>query len=232
MADVIAFDADDTLWHNEPLFAQAQLKYRRLLASYHDEAFVERRLHETHIRNLEHFGYGIKGFGLSMVETAVELTEGRITGAEIRHVLELAREMLRAPVELLPHVDTTIPRLAQSNRLMLITKGDLFDQESKIARSGLGDYFSRIEVVSEKDRRTYDRLLARHGVEPARFVMVGNSLRSDVLPVLELGGRAVHIPYATTWSHEHVPEDLLRQHEFTRLEHIGLLPEYLAGVGE
>src|SRR5215813_9991748 len=141
MFDVIAFDADDTLWHNEPLYRGAQRQALEIVAHYHDRDWIERRMYETEIRNLKHFGYGIKGFTLSMIETAIELTEGRISGGEIHAILGYAKAMLAAPVELLDGVRETISQLAGCYQLMLITKGDLFDQESKIARSGLGDYF-------------------------------------------------------------------------------------------
>lgn len=198
----IGFDADDTLWHNESLFSLTQEKFRALLAPYHSAEWIDRKLYETELRNLAHFGYGIKGFALSMIETAVELTEGRISGSEIGQILALAKTMVAAPVELLPGVEEIVPRLAQSYPLLLITKGDLFDQEGKLARSGIGDYFTHIEIVREKDAGVYAAILAKHGIAPDHFLMVGNSLRSDILPVLAIGGRAAHIPYAITWQHE------------------------------
>jgi putative hydrolase of the HAD superfamily len=225
--DVIGFDADDTLWHNEPLYSLTEEKFITLLSVHHQRADIEARLFKTEIRNLEHFGYGIKGFTLSMIETAIELTGGDIQGREIQQIIDYAREMLRAPVSLLEHVAETVETLAASHKLILITKGDLFDQESKVARSGLAGYFAHVEVVSEKDKATYEAVLRNRGIDPATFLMVGNSLRSDVLPVVELGGRAVHIPYSTTWLHETLSEplDAARYHE---LAHIGLLPEFLA----
>lgn len=227
MITVIGFDADDTLWHNEPLFSAAKEELQRLLAEYTDEARLEAELYQTEMRNLEHFGYGIKGFALSMIETAIQLTDGRIDGAAIHRIIDLSREMLSAPIQLLDHVEETIPRLAESFDLMIVTKGDLFDQESKIARSGLGDHFSRVEIVSRKDPTTYNILLRRHGVHPERFVMVGDSLRSDVLPVRQIGGVAVHIPYPITWAHEAVPEHLTREVDYVRLDHLGQLPAWL-----
>src|SRR6266508_4326118 len=200
MFDVIAFDADDTLWHNEPIYRGAQRQVLDILAHYHDQEWIERRMYETEIRNLEHYGYGIKGFTLSMIETAIELTEGRISG------------------------DETLTKLAASHELMLITKGDLFEQQAKIARSGLSGHFGKIEIVPVKIRETYQSIVARHEISPDRFLMVGNSIRSDVLPVIEMGGRAVHIPYETTWEHEIVPEEELAGREFIRLAHIRELP--------
>jgi putative hydrolase of the HAD superfamily len=224
MFDVIAFDADDTLWHNEPIYRGAQSQALDILAHYHDRDWIERRMYETEIRNLEHYGYGIKGFTLSMIETAIELTEGRIGGAEIGRIIELTREMFNAPVELLDGVEETLAALAASHELMLITKGDLFEQQAKIARSGLARHFGKIEIVSVKIRETYQSIVARHEISPQRFLMVGNSIRSDVLPVIEIGGHAIHIPYETTWEHELVPEEELAGREFIRLAHIRELP--------
>ena len=226
--DVVALDADDTLWHNESIFTATQSQFCELLTRYHTAEWIERRLYETETRNLQHFGYGVKGFTLSMVETAIELTEGRVTGAEVQRIIDLGREMLRAPVELLDGVAETVAALATRYRLVLVTKGDLFDQESKLARSGLGEAFSSVEIVSEKDARTYAALMARQRVAPPRFVMVGNSLRSDVLPVLAAGGAAVYIPYHTTWQHEVVADDALVGKAFARLPSIRDLPAWLA----
>lgn len=224
MIRYVAFDADDTLWHNERIFLDARGRFIRLLAPYRDARWIEERLDDTEARNLDHYGYGIKSFTLSMIETAVELTEGGITGAEIRRIVELSKEMVQTPVELLEHVEATVAALAGSYRLMIVTKGDLFDQEAKIAKSGLGDYFERVEVVTVKDRATYATIVARHGIEPGEFVMVGNSLRSDILPVVDLGGHAIHVPYETTWSHEDVPEGVVSQYRFLRAQSIRDVP--------
>ncbi len=223
---VIAFDADDTLWHNERLYVEAQSRFKKLLAPYHSPEWIDERLYQAELRNLGHFGYGIKGFALSMIETAVELTEGRIAGAQIQTIIDTAKSMLSAEVELLEHVAETIPLLAQRYPLMLITKGDLRDQEIKIARSGLADHFHRIEIVSEKNPASYAALLERHAIPPEHFLMVGNSLRSDVLPVLELGGSAVYVPYQHTWGHE-AADPPAAQPGYYHLAHLGLLPELL-----
>jgi putative hydrolase of the HAD superfamily len=227
MIDIIAFDADDTLWHNESLFLATHDKFIKLLGKYHDEEWIDERLNETELRNLQHFGYGVKGFTLSMIETAVELSEGRVTGAEIRAIIEMGKEMIAAPVELLDGAREAVTKLFASHELMLITKGDLFDQESKIARSGLGEYFSRIEIVREKDRAAYEKILIRQRIDPRRFLMVGNSIKSDILPVVEIGGRAVYIPYQTTWVHERVSEKDLEGRHYIELCHISLLPDLL-----
>jgi putative hydrolase of the HAD superfamily len=227
MITTIAFDADDTLWHNERIFLSAKKKYQELLEGYHDHEWIEQRLDEAESRNILHFGYGIKGFTLSMIETACELTEGRITGNEILEIIGFAREMLESPIEVLDGVRETIAELAPRYSLMIITKGDLFDQESKLARSGIGDHFDRVEIVSKKVRSTYENIMRTNAIDPAEFVMVGNSLRSDILPVLEAGARAVYIPYETEWFHEMVSDDELREKEFITLKNITELPQLL-----
>ncbi len=204
MLRTLAFDADDTLWHNETHYAETQEAFRDLLRAYHDDAWIDARLHDTEMRNLQHYGYGIKGFTLSMIETALELTEDRLDGAGIRRVVELGKAMLAKPVEPLPAVAEVLQEVSKGFDLMLITKGDLFDQETKLARSGLGSHFSKVEIVSEKDEATYAAILERHAIPADRFTMVGNSVKSDILPVLALGARAVHIPYHVTWAHEQV----------------------------
>jgi len=228
--DIIAFDADDTLWHNERLYAAAQDRFVELLARYHEPEWIREQLFQTEMRNLQHFGYGIKAFALSMIETAVELTEGRICGEDIQALVDVAKGMLTAEVELLPHVAETIPQLAARHRLIVITKGDLLDQEGKVARSGLAGYFAHVEVVSEKTAASYAALLARLGVAAERLVMVGNSLRSDILPVLELGGWAVHIPYALTWAHEVAEPPPAGLPGYHQIEHMGQLLELLAKI--
>jgi putative hydrolase of the HAD superfamily len=227
MYDLIAFDADDTLWHNESNFQATEKRFAELLGPHHDEELVRKRLFETEMRNLQHFGYGVKGFILSMIETAIDLTEGEIRGKDIRNIIEWGHEMLRAPVQLLDGVRETIESLSGSYRLMLLTKGDLFDQESKLARSGMGEHFSAVEIVSEKNVATYRAIMARHGVEPRAFLMIGNSLKSDVLPAIEAGGMAIHVPYYTTWAHEVVPEDAVEGRDFARFESLRELPEWL-----
>jgi putative hydrolase of the HAD superfamily len=162
-----------------------------------------------------------------MIETACELTEGRITGNEILEIIGFAREMLESPIEVLDGVRETIAELAPRYSLMIITKGDLFDQESKLARSGIGDHFDRVEIVSKKVRSTYENIMRTNAIDPAEFVMVGNSLRSDILPVLEAGARAVYIPYETEWFHEMVSDDELREKEFITLKNITELPQLL-----
>lgn len=205
--DIVGVDADDTLWHNETYFAEAQATFVQILAPWTPEGEDVLALHDaTERRNLELFGYGIKGFTLSMVETAIEVSRGEVSTSAIAELIRIGKEMLAHPVELLDGVEEAIDALAETHQLVLITKGDLIHQETKIARSGLADRFERIEIVSEKDPATYRAVVDRMGVAPERFLMVGNSVRSDVLPVLEIGGHAVHVPYAITWSHEVVDD--------------------------
>ncbi len=225
MFDVIAFDADDTLWHNESIFTMTQIKFREMLSSHGPEV-VDQTLSSTQIKNLQHFGYGIKGFILSMIETAIELTDGAVTGHEIKQVLEFGQEMIAAPIELLPHAHEVVEELSKNYTLLLITKGDLIDQETKIARSGLADYFTGVEIVSDKTADTYTKILKQHKIDAARFMMIGNSMRSDIVPVVQIGAHAVHVPYLSTWEHEQDHPPVEPEH-YTELEHIGLLTKFI-----
>ena len=224
---VVGFDGDDTLWHSESRFEVTQGEFRDLLQRHVPDADVDRRLAEMEMKNLNVYGYGVKSFTLSMLETAIELTEGRIPAADLEVILGWGKRMLMAPTELLDGVAETLRELSGRYDLMLITKGDLFDQEGKLARSGLGDLFWGVDVLSEKNVEMYQGVFRRRGIEPAKFVMVGNSLRSDVVPVVALGGRAVHIPYHVTWQHEHVPDSELPKNGWLRIESIKELPAAL-----
>ena len=223
----IAFDADDTLWVNEPIFQQTQAKLKALLAGYGSEAELDERLYETEHKNLRLFGYGIKGFILSMIETAVQLTDGKVSGATIHQVIEMGKEMLEHPIELLDGVEETIKALAPYYELMIITKGDLFDQESKIARSGLADHFKRIEIVSEKDEATYQGVFRRHALRMEEVLMVGNSLKSDILPICKLGGKAIHVPFHTTWVHEQLASHQVDGFEYDEIDKLPQLVRLL-----
>lgn len=229
MITTIAFDADDTLWHTERIFISTKDKYTALLAEYHDKDWIEQHLDATETDNIKHFGYGIKGFTLSMIETACELTEGRITGDKIKQIINYAKEMLASPIEVLDGVKETIEELSGKYRLMCITKGDLLDQEAKLARSGLGEHFYALEIVPRKVAQTYADILRRHNLSADEFVMVGNSLKSDILPVVEIGARAVFVPYESEWFHERVTDEELKGKEFARIEKIGDLPNWLEG---
>lgn len=204
MIDIVAFDADDTLWHSEIHFRDAQQAYERILANYFDlaDTAVHARLLDVERRNVKRFGYGAKGMTLSMIEAAITLTEGRISGQDVQRILDIGHRVLEHPVELLPDVEETIAEVARKHVVVLITKGDLFHQEAKVARSGMSRYFRRIEIVSEKDVPTYQRLLEEFQVRAERFVMIGNSPKSDIQPVLALGGKAILIPYPILWEME------------------------------
>jgi putative hydrolase of the HAD superfamily len=214
----VAFDGDDTLWHNETHFNVTQQRLRELLLSHAPDADVDQRLFAIEMQNLKLYGYGIKSFTLSMLETAIEVTDGRIPASDLQVILGWGKQMLQQPTELLDGVRDTLVEISRRHALLLITKGDLFDQESKLARSGLGELFHGVEILSEKKRESYAQVLDRRGIDPSEFVMVGNSLRSDVVPVVELGATAVHIPYHLTWRHEHVDEAALPPRGWHRLE--------------
>ncbi|TMD98207.1 MAG: HAD family hydrolase [Chloroflexi bacterium] len=227
---VVGFDGDDTLWHSETRFHVTQGEFRDLLKRHVPDADIDARLAEMEMANLSIYGYGVKSFTLSMLETAIELTGARIPASDLEVILGWGKRMLMQPTELLPGVEETLRLLATGHDLVLITKGDLFDQESKLARSGLGDLFLGVEILSEKNTDTYRGVFRRRGIDPAGFVMVGNSLRSDVVPVVAAGGRAVHIPYEVTWEHERVPEDQLPTDGWLRIERIAELPEVLESL--
>ena len=229
MLDLIAFERAYTLWHTEYLYVSTREKLERLLDQRYaisgtTGVSVADALHETEMRNLARYGYGSKPFVLSMIETAVRLTEGRIRGDEVGQIVGWLHEMLDARVELMDHVRETVAALARSHTLIVVTKGDLVDQEAKLARSGLAGYFDHCEILPEKTEQRYQALLDWHGVEASRFLMVGNSLRSDVLPVAALGAHAVHIPAAVTWIHEQVDAPGPERGGYHELMHIGLLP--------
>ncbi|TMB47332.1 MAG: HAD family hydrolase [Chloroflexi bacterium] len=229
---VVGFDGDDTLWHSESHFEVTQTAFRDLIRRHVPDADADTRLAEMEMKNLSVYGYGVKSFTLSMLETAIELTEGRIPASDLEVILNWGKKMLLEPTELLDGVESTLRELSQSYDLLLITKGDLFDQESKLARSGLGDLFLGVEIVSEKNVDSYRGIFTRRGIDAEQFVMVGNSLRSDVLPVLELGARAVHIPYHVTWHHEHVPEESMPASGWHRLSSISELEPLLSRLDE
>ena len=226
--EVVALDADDTLWHSEVYFERTQRRFTELVSRYTSpEVDVDGFLAEVEHRNLHRYGYGIKGFTLSMVEAAIEVTGGAIGTDEVTQILASGRAMLDHPVDLLDGVEEAVTALVEAGyRLLLVTKGDLHHQELKIAASGLADRFARLEIVAEKDVETYRKVVASAGVTPQAFCMVGNSVRSDVLPVLEIGGHAVHIPYHVTWSHEHADHD----GSVPTLETIAELPAWLAAL--
>ena len=227
MIELVALDADDTLWHNEPLFTSVRDQFCAMLERYQPEGIPDEWLNGVEMRNLQHFGYGVKGFVLSMIETAIEMTGGRLEASDVSRIIAWGRDMLDSPVELLDGVCEVVEDLAATYPLILLTKGDLLHQQTKLARSGLGHHFKGIEIVSEKDARVYRQVMTRYTVDPERFVMVGNSLRSDILPVIEAGGHAVYVPYEVTWVHERVPADQLESLHFHEIANIRELPAVL-----
>jgi len=231
MIELVALDADDTLWHNEPLYTSTREQFRAMLARYEPVELLDERLYRVELRNLEHFGYGVKGFVLSMIETAIELTGGRVESFDVQTIIGWGRDMMGSPVDLLDGVGEAVEALARTVPLILLTKGDLLHQETKLARSGLGSHFKGVEIVSEKDARVYRSVMARYSVVPHRFVMVGNSLRSDVLPVIEAGAHAVYVPYAISWIHERVTDDALKEARYHQIAHLKELPGLLQRLG-
>ncbi|OAM73537.1 HAD family hydrolase [Devosia elaeis] len=223
----IALDADDTLWQNEQFFRLTEQRFTDLLRDYTDAPDLTERLIAATTRNLAFYGFGAKGFALSMVETALDVTDHRVPGTVIAEIMAAGRELLNFPIETLPYVDQALGQLQDRYRLILVTKGDIFDQERKLAASGLAEYFAAVEVVADKNEATYRRIFARHTEGPDHTLMAGNSLRSDILPPLAVGAFAVYVPHDLTWSYEHAeePQDEPR---YARIDHLGQLPEALA----
>ncbi len=226
----IAFDADDTLWHNERFFQLTQARFAEILADFAPPDHLTERLEAAERRNLGRYGFGIKGFVLSMIETALDVTDDKAPAPVIRELVSAGQEMLAHPIELLPHAREAVAALAPDYRILLITKGDLLDQERKLAQSGLGDLFDGVEIVSDKTPHVYARVFERHGIQPADAMMVGNSMKSDVLPVLELGGWGVHVPHELTWVYEREtqPEGHAR---FRSLPDLGALGALVSEIG-
>ncbi len=225
----VGLDADDTLWHNETIFRLTQDRFVALLGAHAEEPAVREHLAVVERRNLALYGYGVKGFTLSMIETAMELAAGADITAAVREILAAGREMLSHPVEPLPGVTEALAALSQRYRLVLITKGDLLHQENKLAASGLGELFAAVEIVSEKDRGTYERVFARHGTGAREAAMVGNSMRSDVLPAIEAGAYGAYIPYLVTWEHE-LADAPVGNPRYAELASIAELPGWLETI--
>ncbi|MGB5664591.1 HAD family hydrolase [Eudoraea sp.] len=202
---VVGFDADDTLWVNETYFREAEEKFADLLENYETKNKVDQELFKTEMNNLELYGYGIKGFMLSMIESAMELSNNHIPPQTLNEILNLGKEMIAKPVELLQGVEEVLQKLSRKYRLIVLTKGDLLDQERKLERSGLTKYFHHVEVLSDKKEENYKNLLDHLEINTNEFLMIGNSLKSDVIPILNIGAKAIHVPFHTTWAHEQVP---------------------------
>jgi putative hydrolase of the HAD superfamily len=226
----IGFDADDTLWHNDRFFQITQERFAGLLADYADPDHLSQRLLDAERRNLGHYGFGIKGFMLSMIETALDVTSGRVPGSVIHEIIAAGQDMMRHPIELFPHARATIEALTPNFHIVLITKGDLIDQERKLAQSGLGDLFNAVEIVSSKTMDTYHDSFTRHGDGPSRAMMVGNSMKSDVLPAIEAGGWGVFIPHGREWEIEKAdpPKGVAR---YAQLYDLSELPALVEAIG-
>lgn len=225
----IGFDADDTLWHNQQFYDFTEVEFANLLSDHGDHAHISAHLLEVERRNLQFYGFGIKGFTLSMIDTALEVTGGAVSPKTIAAIVALGKEMTVHPVETLPHVHETLEALAGRYKIILITKGDLFDQERKLAASGLGDYFNAIEIVSDKKSHTYERIFGQHGHGPSQAMMIGNSMKSDIIPALDAGSWGVFVPHERSWAMEHAeaPNDNPR---FCRVDHLGKIPHLLESL--
>ena len=227
---VVAFDADDTLWHNEQFFRLTQTKFCALLEDYTKPEALMERLLAAERRNIGHYGFGIKGFVLSMIETAIEVTNEQVPASVIRELIEVGQDMLRHPIELLPHARAAVEAMTDRYSVLLITKGDLLDQERKLAQSGLGELFDGVEIVSNKTAPVYAEIFTRHGTGPEQAVMIGNSMKSDVVPAIEAGGWGIYVPHGLVWALEHqdAPEGHPRYREIANL---GVLPELIQSIG-
>lgn len=212
---VIAFDADDTLWINETYFREAEEKFASLLEDFLPQHAIMKELYRTEIANLSLYGYGIKGFMLSMIETALRISEQQLPIRLVERIIQIGQEMLNKPVELLPGVEDVLKSLQGQHRIVLATKGDLVDQERKLQKSGLERYFHHIEIMSEKKQGDYQKLISHLDIQAPEFLMVGNSLKSDILPVLDLGGYGIHIPFHTTWIHEQIDHEVVHERFFS-----------------
>lgn len=223
---IVCFDADDTLWHNEPYFLEAQQNFWHMMENFLPAHASGAELNKTEVQNIALYGYGIKAFILSMIEAAIRISEGRITAKGIETIINYGKEMLDKPVELLPDVEEVLKQLHGRYKLVVATKGDLLDQERKLVKSGLAEYFHHIEIVSDKTEPEYEKLMRHLDINPNQFLMIGNSLRSDVLPVLNVGGHAIHVPYHTTWAHEQIDFEI-KHENFHEMESLADLPKLL-----
>ncbi|WP_432817192.1 HAD family hydrolase [Sulfitobacter sp. JB4-11] len=224
----IGFDADDTLWHNERFFSMTQAHFADLLSDHADSTPLMDRLEAAERRNLPHYGFGIKGFTLSMIETAIEVTNGKVSASVIGEILDAGRDMLSHPVDILPDVVPVLERLRKDHKLVVITKGDLLDQERKLAQSGLRDHFDAVEIVSDKTAEVYEAVFRRHGTGADQGLMVGNSIASDVTPMIAAGGVGVHVPHELTWNLEaaKTPDSP----RFFEIAGLGALPDLIARI--
>jgi len=217
----IGFDADDTLWVNETYFRETEDKFAALLQEFETKNKIDNELFAKEMENLGLYGYGVKGFMLSMLETAIELSSGQVNSQTLSKIIGMGKDMIEKPVELLDGVEEVLQYLAPNYRLIVMTKGDLLDQERKLQKSGLSKYFQHVEVLSDKKEKNYSDLLAHLEIDVDEFVMIGNSLKSDVLPLLNIGAKAIHIPFHTTWAHEEVSEkEIDKDHQYLKIERL------------
>ncbi len=221
---VIGFDADDTLFINEPYFDEAEEKFCALFEDFLSKQSISQTLFQTQINNLPFYGYGIKGYILSMIEAANKISDGKVSIKVTEKILEIGKELLQKPIVLLDGIEDTLKQLHGKYKLIVVTKGDLKDQHRKVSLSGLGPYFHHIEVLSEKDEIDYEKLLKRLDINASDFLMIGNSLKSDVLPVLNIGGTAIHIPFHTTWAHERIDHEIVHDKFYTAITNAEILP--------
>lgn len=217
---VIGFDADDTLWVNETYFREAEEDVGRLLSHYETPNKIDQELFKMEMKNLSTYGYGVKGFVLSMVELAIDVSNGQVSNSIVSKILNIGKDMINKPIELLDGVEKVLITLSKHYRLIIATKGDLLDQERKLEKSGLLQYFHHIEVLSEKQEANYEKLLLHLDINPAEFLMIGNSLKSDVLPVVNIGASAIHIPFHTTWQHENVSKEQTHGKSYKTIDHL------------
>ena len=232
MLEIIAFDADDTLWHNEHLYSGTKQKFEEIVSQYKCTENISDTLDELEERNIHNYGYGIKSFTLSMIEAGIVLTNGNISGMDINKILRLSREMMDAEVQIVEGVQETLAELSLEYPLMIITKGDLFEQYRKAMRSGIADYFDYIEVVAEKTIKVYKDLLKKYKIEPVQFMMIGNSLRSDIQPLVRLGAQAIYIPYSTTWEHENEVDEILNKDEYHEVGNVGQVVDLISSIAQ
>jgi len=224
---VIGFDADDTLWVNETYFREAELEFAKLMAPYETANKIDQELFKKEIENLPLYGYGIKGFVLSMVEMAIEISNNQVSNNTIVKILNIGKAMLDAPVELLDDIEAVLKSLSKDYKLIVLTKGDLLDQERKLEKSNLTSYFHHIEVMSDKQEANYSKVLDHLDIEPSEFLMIGNSLKSDILPLVNIGAEAIHIPFHTTWLHEQVGEDETKNKAYKTITRLSELKQIL-----
>lgn len=228
MIEMIAFDADDTLWHAEILFQNAQQAFEKVLSRWKDTADIQSLLYKIEMRNIPEYGYGVKAFMISMIEASLLISNSEINGSQIEKILEIGRSMMTAELTIKPDVVESLQALSTTHRMMIITKGDLLEQNVKVQRSGLAHFFSGVEVVSHKTPDAYQQILEKYQLDAGSFVMVGDSLRSDILPVLNLGGIAIHIPANTIWAHEKVADFDTSHERFFELAQMSALPELIS----